>query len=214
MCICNHRRNSSHPIRSCWNFEQTKTSQSAYSYDFTAAGLSLSWNYYNGLDCKDFVISTAMSSIHQSEGSGANCETVQITKSGSFSKDSEKCFVTEITETDYYSMSYVINECTHTSLYGQDLSVIMFCDSEKLYFNKYTHSTQCQGDVEQYIYHYFDDDDCWDIECNVINQQGIVMENGIEDPQAIKRYIYESMMMVKKDYVINDAMNKYQNPWI
>lgn len=165
------------PLQSCSVYAQSATTGMAYSYqyDYDPINDALTCSYYNDLRCDALETSywmdddmMAAHNIHANvEGSGSNCDTVSITKHGSYSPLSDDCSVEADTENDYFSMSYVLNECI-SSDEDQGFSAVLLCDEEKIYFNYYSDCTHCQCSMEQYIYKYFDDadGDCWDIECN------------------------------------------------
>merc|ERR1711933_42282 len=132
--------------------------------------------------------------VHSANGLGSNCETVQITKTGSYSKDSDECSVDDATLNDYASIEYVINECIQTQ---ENESVILLCDDEKLYFNTYADSESCDGSVEQSVYHYFNDSDCYDIQCNASEDVDVdVLDDAIDDGEMVKEFIHRSMMLL------------------
>eukprot|EP01084_Bolivina_argentea_P196423 336699_1 len=158
------------PLGSCSTFSQTSTTGQSFSFDFSYENDKLNWNYYSDLDCKRLLFAANPSDglNIQPNGKGNSCDTVDITKKGSFSPYSDDCSVNDDTMNDYYTMSYVVNECITSSINGQDFSAILFCNKEKVYFNFYTDCNDCSSKcrMKQYLYHYYDTDDCWDIVCN------------------------------------------------
>ena len=174
-------------------------------------GNILSWNYFDDLDCTQLTNSVSWSfAVHSADGLGSNCQTVEITKTGSYSKDSDECSLDEEVQSDYASIEYVINECIQTE---EKESVMLLCDDEKLYFNTYSNSLQCDGDVEMSVYHYFDADDCYDIQCNAAADSVVIAkeeEVAIDDGEKVKEYIHKSMMMMmdKRDIVMTTTPAK------
>merc|ERR1712241_1290047 len=127
------------------------TSGRQFSYDFTrdAEKDDLNWNYYSDLDCETLAYTALPMDDEVDDG--------EITKIGSYSPYSDECSVTEETEDDYFTSTYVVNECIGGGINGQDASSILMCDDKGVYFNYYTGCTDCSCSMQQYA-HYYDED--------------------------------------------------------
>merc|ERR1719233_1158640 len=115
----------------------------------------------------------------QTAGSGANCETVEITKYGGYSPfNSDECDVDEQFKDDFYSTHYVVNQCISAEIAvpvpsAGDLeiesvhSAVLRCDAESVSFEFYRECGDCQCAKEVFVYrHFTDSDECWKVECN------------------------------------------------
>jgi len=90
------------------------------------------------------------------------------------------------TTTDYYSRSYVINECiAHSTLQSSKL----LCDDEKISLLYFGDCNDCScGDGIEQVYEYYADKDCFDVTCN-----SNVILSAYQRPK--------NMLQIKGDYV-------------
>lgn len=156
------------PLGYCSTYYQMATNGRVFSYDFThdIDADDLNWNYYSDLDCQTLAYTALPMDDEIDEGaiatqligSGDNCDTVEITKTGSYSPYSDECSVDDATADDYFTSAYVVNECIGASIDGQDASSVLMCDDKGVYFNYYAGCTDCSCDMQQYA-HYYDDEE-------------------------------------------------------
>jgi len=184
------------PLGTCSVYAQSATAGRAYSYqyDYDAVNDALTCSYYTDLSCDALETSYWMDSemmaqhnIHaRLSGAGSACETVDITKHGSYSPDSDECSSSPATQNDYFSMTYVLNECvsspapmgSDSEAGGAGFSAVLLCDAEKIYFNYYADCTGCDAsacEMTQYVYHFYGED-CWDIRCNALSELDVAMD--------------------------------------
>ena len=161
------------PFDSCcvYSMEET-TSYPSYSAAYSYENETLTWNYFDDLECtqlnKSYEMDEAMQAIHhlnvQTEGEGDQCQTVDIKVSGSYSELLDMCDDTVATD-DYFSRSYVVNECIAHS--AEQISTKLLCDDEKISFLYFGDCTDClcDGGIEQ-VYEYYVDKDCFEVTCN------------------------------------------------
>ena len=103
----------------------------------------------------------------QCYGSGNNCHTVDITVYGFTNKES--CD----DKNDYYQFSFVVDECIPSYIGGNKYSAKLSCDKEKLWFNYWSDSDECNGNMQTYTYEYYNDiNGCWDIYCGLHEEEG------------------------------------------
>merc|ERR1712228_1089295 len=182
------------PLGFCSSYSQMATNGRSFSYDFTQDTESddvLNWNYYSDLDCETLAY-TALpmddevnegAIVTQLIGSGDNCATVEITKTGSYSPYSDECSVSDETADDYFTSTYVVNECIGASINGQKASSILMCDDDGVYFNYYAGCTDCSCSMQQYA-HYYDDEACHQMVCNTQTKKTRLRKNIISVKKA------------------------------
>ena len=159
------------PLDTCSIYSMDSLSYSS-KYTFDQNTNSLIWHYYDDLECdnqyKEYEMDDVMMNIHhmniETDGSGSNCDTVDITIYGNYNSMTDEC-EDDNDDDGYQTKSFVINECISSPNDGS--SATLMCNQNKLYFNYCKSSLNCECDqnVEQIIYEYYQDD-CFEFECN------------------------------------------------
>merc|ERR1712130_520018 len=138
-----------------------------------------------------------MQSVHhlivESEGTGDQCQTVDINVKGSYSELLDECDDTATTN-DFYSRSYVVNECIVDS--AAQISTKLLCDDEKISFLYFKNCNDCLcDDGIQKVYEYYADKQCFDVSCNSnIGLTSHTMPNEIQkvNGEFIKKVLFKN----------------------
>ena len=164
------------PLSTCSGVSIPDSQKYSWNFECDANG-DIMCNYFLGdTQCNQaaYAGSTGVDTLAggaQCMGSGANCHTVDITVKG-YTNPTDDC--SAVADDDFTTYSFVIEECIPSTMGGAQSSAKMSCNDKELFFEYYSDSNDCTGNVESYTYEYYADlhGSCWDIQCGLHREEG------------------------------------------